>query len=147
LIKLSTLRSEGLHVVSNNCALTGDVICNDFNASVDIDWECYTALEAMGKFVMVGVYKDAKLVGYMGIICSKFMHYVKKSVYVVDCIFIDEKHRSFKLLKRLIRFVEMNILKDKNAVLTITSKTQYPIDNLLKYIGFEAKETIYYKEF
>jgi len=114
---------------------------------LDPDWDLYFKAEAAGIHFFFTVRQDGKLIGYYSsILFPKHFHY--RSIFASDCdlFFLAPEFRSGLIGLRMLREVE-NVLKRKGVnMITHTVKISFPLEPIMKRLGFEPMDIKYFKE-
>lgn len=112
----------------------------------DVDVDRYKLLEAKGFALTVAVKVNNEIVGYAVVITDKFLHSKSISFAKIDCIYIDKKHRSLKLVRAMFEFIENQMRLYRIRNIFICSMVKKSLGVLYKRLKYEPVETVYCKE-
>lgn len=98
------------------------------------DWDMYAMLEDQGVYVVVTARFEGELIGYMGDIIHKHLHY-SELVSSTDLVFIKPEHRKGVVFKKMVRLME-DLCKRRGVKERFMNMKQ-PGKGLLGYNQFE----------
>ena len=114
---------------------------------LDPDWDLYFKAECAGIHFCLTARQDGKLIGYYSsFLLPKHFHY--RSIYASDCdlFFLVPEYRTGLIGLNMLREAE-NVLKRKGVnMITHTVKVSFPLEPIMKRLGFKAMDIKYFKE-
>lgn len=112
---------------------------------LDPDWDAYETLEQQGMLQIYTVRDSGKLVGYFPVVIFPSLHSKGRMLVANDVIYLHKDYRKGSVGTRLFKFVEKCLKEDGYKVLYVTTTEQYPIDPLMKRLGYNKTETKFEK--
>lgn len=112
---------------------------------LDLNTHMYLKAEEMGVFRLYTYREEStELVGYSFFFTSMSPHHKTKKTATQDTLFIDKEKRGHGL--KFILWCDEQLFNDGVDVITRSAKVTHDYGNILKRIGYEAKEIVYVRE-
>lgn len=99
------------------------------------------ALEESGNLKTFSIRDGNKLIGYSTVLIQCSLHYKDTFYGIIDTIFLTQKRRKGSIGIKFIKFIEDELIKNNVSVITFNSTMMYPLDSLLKRLGYTPTET------
>lgn len=110
------------------------------------DDESYRRIEAEGKLLILGAYRDGKMVGYSANFVHRHLHYADLIICQNDVLFLHKEHRSSLFGLQLIRSTE-RMAKARGAQMMLWhAKQDTALDKLMPRLNYGVQDIIYSKE-
>ena len=119
--------------------------CWQDRVSLNVDKERYIAGDKTGAVRGYTMRDEGMLVGYMGLIVGKHMHYKDDVFAAVDVLYIDPEYRKGLAAIRFMKWVEEQVKESGASVMTYHIKTFHDYPALFERLGYEKIEVIYAK--
>ena len=122
---------------------------NEVNSSekkqLSIDWNGYSSLQSINRFVAVGAFVEDTLVGYCGLFVLSPMHYSKDTIGISDTIFLIKELRNSTLGLKLIN-KSKQLVKELGATeINWYVKPESSLEGIMKRRG-KLRDLIYKEE-
>lgn len=112
---------------------------------LEVDREKYTECERLGKFHLVTLRDDGKLVGYFAGFIDTHPHYKSTLFFSTDVYFILPEYRQTRWPLKMFLFMEDSLrLKGVKKMVTIT-KVHQDHSRLFEWLGWTLTEKVYTK--
>lgn len=109
------------------------------------DWLRYRELASGGFLTVITVRDDSALVGYSLILTMPSLHSKSVKLGVNDVVYLKPLYRKTGLGTSLFKKVE-EVMKEKGVkLLSVSTKTKQPFDDLCIRLGYENTERLYTK--
>ena len=129
-------------VVEANWAETGGYADLELN----VDWETYRQLDALGVFYAFVVYEGSEIIGYSFYIrAPSHPHDMTKQFAVQDTFYVLPEYRHKGAAFNLMAYVEAYFLNEGVHIISQAAKPDSPFNKVLEKRGYEHTENMYLK--
>jgi hypothetical protein len=115
---------------------------------LDMAWDTFCELDAKGMMRVLTVRNDKELIGYLTFVLYPALHYRTVIIAQDDAFYLKPEFRKGTLGIRLFAEAEKMLKATSNVGrITIHEKHKRPMGKILDYLGYSARETIWFKDF
>ena len=122
-----------------------EVALNQDTVPLDPDWDSYAVMEAAGLYSMTTARAGIMLVGYVGLIVSRALHYRTLLCAEPDLLWLAPEHRAGTAGLRLLKAAESAVIALGVKRIGGRCKLHRDLDALFDRAGYQPIERVYAK--